>query len=83
MQSGGGGRRFVCKATQVHAGTRAGSVCQTAGKPAKGGGGGWAVDCVDVEVVEARGRGCFCAFRLVLILLSQIDFGSAHSLSLL
>lgn len=32
------------KATQVHAGTRAGSVCQTAGKPGEGWGrGGWLV----------------------------------------
>lgn len=41
---GGGGRRAAGKATQVHAGTRAGSVCETAGKLTKrgfGDGVGW------------------------------------------
>lgn len=40
---GGGGRRVAGKVTQVHAGTRAGSVCQTAGKPGEQEGGGGVV----------------------------------------
>lgn len=79
-RGGGGGRRVAGK--QVHAGTRAGSVCQTAGKQEGCRvGGRW-----DGGHGGGRGRGCRCvvsACGLVLFLLSQIEFGSAHSFSLL
>lgn len=79
---GGGGRRVAGEATRVHAGTRAGSVCETAGKPVKG--GGWLV------LVGWRSRGaesgvllCCLVRAVVSLLLSQVEFGSAHSFSLL
>lgn len=45
---------LLARATQVHAGTRAGSVCETAGKPGRSG-GGWAA-CVGGAGGHAGGR---------------------------
>lgn len=59
---GGGGRRVAGKATQVHAGMRAGSVCQTAGKLGEEGVGGW-FWCVGGH--GGQREGCCCAVRLV------------------
>lgn len=44
---GGGGRRVAGEAAWVHAGTRAGSVCETAGKPGRG---AWVVGFGGLEV---------------------------------
>lgn len=70
----------------MHAGTRAGSVCQTAGKLGEEGVVGWLVVFCGLEVMGGRGSGVLVLFGLcgvVLVLLSQIEFGSAHSFSLL
>lgn len=73
----------------MHAGTRAGSVCQTAGKPGEGGGDG-VVGFGGLEVMgcgwkrgqrEVLLRCSACV--VVLFSLSQIEFGRAHSFSLL
>lgn len=70
----------------MHAGTRAGSVCQTAGKPDEGG-GDWAVGFGGLQVMaggaqrEVVLRCSACV--VVLFSLSQIEFGSAHSFFLL
>lgn len=81
---GGGGRRVAGEATQVHAGTRAGSVCQTAGKPGEE--GGRVAGFGGLEVMGGRGRRvllCCLACGAVLFSLSQTEFGSTHSFSLL
>lgn len=77
---------LLARATQVHAGTRAGSVCETAGKPGEGVGGGRLVSA-GREVMRGAERVVPpCLFGLrgcsVFFLLSQIEFGSAHSFSL-
>lgn len=59
---GSGGRRVAGKAMQLRAGTRAGSVCQTAGNLAEGGCG--VDDFVGLEVTGGRGRGVAGLFGL-------------------
>lgn len=81
-RGGRGGRRVAGEATQVHAGTRAGSVCQTAGEQGGGGGQGNGGEAafwwVGGRAVQREGRGSAVGF----FLLSQTEFGSAHSFSL-
>lgn len=78
---------LLARRRRWHAGKRAGSVCQTAGKPG-GGGWGWGVGGGAGRLIlgvggqggQREGVAVWCGLGVVLFLLSQMEFGSAHLL---
>lgn len=79
---------LLARRRRWHAGKRAGSVCQTAGKPGGGvvgvgvGGGeaGRLILGVGGQGGQREGVAVWCGLGVVLFLLSQMEFGSAHLL---